>query len=361
MNQSEIARRRLRSQGLTKVIFKDATDVVTQLGAVQAQDYAGAKWALAQRLKDVTDSALDKAFADGSILRTHVLRPTWHFVSPADIRWLLKLTAPRVHQASAYMYRRSGLDKAIFKKSTATIEKTLLGGKQLTRAELASALSKANISADALRLSYLMMYAELEGVICSGARRGKQFTYALLEERVQPVKAISRDDSLAELAKRYFTTRGPATANDFAWWSGLTVSDAKKGIEANQAELESEAFNRQVYWFKESKAPPKEKSITAFLLPNFDEYFIGFKDRGAIGERLNESHLKMDGSAFLAHLIFINSQLVGGWKRAQEKNKVIVNATLVTKLSKEEKSAMSDAAERYGRFLELPVMVKYNK
>src|SRR5512145_2993430 len=168
----EIATRRLYNQRLSHTNFKTPQAVVQWLAAVQAQAYAGAKWAHAQRMADSTDSALDQALADGSILRTHLLRPTWHFVTPKDIRWMLKLTAPRVHAVSAYMYRQSGLDKALFKKSNATLEKALQGGKQLTRTELASNLDKAGIPAKGFRLGYLMMYAELEGLICSGARHG---------------------------------------------------------------------------------------------------------------------------------------------------------------------------------------------
>lgn len=358
MNNSEIAHRRLRNQGLSKIIFQDANDAVTQLGAVQAQDYAGAKWALGQRLKDPTDASIDQAFADGSILRTHLMRPTWHFVSPTDIRWLLKLTAPRVHQASAYMYRQSGLDKATFKKSNATIEKALRGSKQLTRTELASALNKAGIKADGFRLGYLMMYAELEGIICSGARRGKQFTYALLEERVPPVKALTREESLAELTKRYFSTRGPATVNDFAWWSGLTVSDAKDGIELNQPHLASEAWNGQTYWLAESKRPAKEKSVRAYLLPNYDEYFIGFKDRSAIGDIAKQAGIKGDDPALIAHIIILDGQIVGGWRRTLEKNNAVVELNIFANLNGTEMRAVEDAAQRFGKFLGLPVELR---
>jgi len=351
MDNSEIAHQRLRGQGLSKKIFKDANDVVTQLGAVQAQDYAGAKWALGQRIKNATDAALDQAFADGSILRTHLLRPTWHFVSPADIRWMLKLTAPRVHAVNAFMYRQSGLDKATFKKSNMTLEKALYGGKHLTRTELASVLEKAGISAKGFRLGYLMMSAELDGVICSGARRGKQFTYALLEERVPQVKAISRDDALAELVKRYFNTRDPATVQDFAWWSGLTVSDAKNGIEANQAHLASEAINGQTYWFTKSALRPKDKSRTAYLLPNYDEYFIGFKDRSAIGEVAKQAGIKGDDPALIAHIIILDGQIVGGWRRTINKDSVRVELKPITRLTNIEHRAITDAAERYGKFL----------
>jgi hypothetical protein len=361
MNNAEIARRRLQNQRLAKTTFNDARDAVTQLGAVQAQDYAGAKWALGQRLKGATDSALDNLFNDGSILRTHLMRPTWHFVAPADIRWLLKLTAPRVHAASAYMYRQSGLDKIVFNKSNKIVEKALRDGKQLTRTELASALEKAGIPADGFRLGYLMMYAELEGLICSGGRRGKQFTYALLEERVPPARAFTREESLAELTKRYFTTRGPATVNDFSWWSGLTVSDAKRGVDMVRPRLVGEVVDGQLYWYAESKSSFMIKSPTVHLLPNYDEYFIGFKNRRAIGERLGESHVKMDGSAFLAHLVFIDGQLVGGWKRTLEKYKVVVELDIVLKISKTEMQAITNEAEQFGKFLGLQAnVVGYN-
>lgn len=285
----DIAIQRLHNQRLSHTNFKTPQAVVQWLGAVQAQDYAGAKWALAQRMTDATDAALDQALADGSILRTHLLRPTWHFVTPQDIRWMLKLTAPRVHAVNAYMVRQSGLDKAIFKKSNSTLEKALRGGNQLTRTELAAILDQAGIPADGFRLSYLMMYAELNGLICSGARHGKQFTYALLEERVPPVNALNRDESLAKLVSCYFSTRGPATLQDFTMWSGLTMTDAKNGIEMVKSKFEYETFNGQTYWFPEAATLKKDKSLIAYLLPNYDEYFIGFKDRSAIGEVAQKS------------------------------------------------------------------------
>ena len=355
MMTSEITTQRLHNQRLSKTNFKTPNEVVHWLAAVQAQDYAGAKWAIAQRMLDATDSALDNALADGSILRTHLLRPTWHFVTPTDIRWMLTLTAPRVHAVSAYMYRQSGLDKAIFKKSNVTLEKALRDSKQLTRTELASELNKVGIPADGFRLGYLMMYAELEGIICSGARRGKQFTYALLEERAQKVKALTRDEALAELVSRYFATRGPATLQDFMMWSGLTMTDAKNGMEMVKSQFISEAFNEQTYWFPESAAPKKIKSPTAYLLPNYDEYFIGFKDRSAIGEVARQANIKGDNPALIAHVIILDGQIVGGWKRTLKKDDVFVEASLITKLGKAEKQAIADAAERFGKFLGLPV------
>ncbi len=355
MKTLDITTQRLYNQRLSQTNFKTPNKVVQWLGAVQAQDYAGAKWALAQRMMDTTDLALDQALADGSILRTHLLRPTWHFVTPKDIRWLLKLTAPRVHAVSAYMIRQSRLDKATFKKSNATIEKALRGNKQHTRAELAAELDQAGIPADGFRLSYLMMYAELEGLICSGARRGKQFTYTLLEERVPPVKAISRDEALAELVKRYFATRSPATLQDFTMWSGLTMTDAKNGIEMVKSQFMSEVVNDQIYWFPESISSKKIKSPTAYLLPNYDEYFIGFKDRSAIGEVARRANINADDPALIAHVVVLNGQIVGGWRRTLKKDVVLVETSLITKLTRGDERAVEDATERLGKFLGLPV------
>jgi hypothetical protein len=361
MNNSEIAHRRLRNQGLSKIIFKDAVDVVTQLGAVQAQDYAGAKWALGQRLKDSTDAGIDQAFADGSILRTHLLRPTWHFVTPTDIRWLLALTAPRVHAVNAFMYGQTGLDKATLKKSHTVLEKSLRGNNHLTRTELGSALGRAGIIAEGQRLGYIMMSAELDGLVCSGPRKGKQFTYALLEERVPKVKTWTREEALAEFIKRYFATRGPATLQDFTWWSGLTMADAKNGIEMVKSHFASEEINGQIYWFTGSKPPAREKSPTAYLLPNYDEYFIGFKDRSAIGDTAKQAGIKGDDPALIAHIIILDGQIVGGWRRMLNKNDVFVETSLITKLSTAEKQAVADTAERFGEFLGLPVSLTHKE
>ncbi len=355
MNSLDIAHQRLNNQKLLQTTFTKPDQVVSRLGAVQAQDYAGAKWAVAQRINGITDAALDQAFADGAILRTHLLRPTWHFVTPADIRWMLMLTAPRVHAVSAFMYRQLELNKAIIRKSYAVLERTLRGNKQLTRTELGAAFNKVGIVAEGMRLGYFMMSAELDGIICSGARKGRQFTYALLEERVPQVKALKRDEALAELIKRYFTTRGPATLHDFMWWSGLTMVDAKSGIEMVKSEFMHEDINGKTYWFSESKPPAKEKSPIAYLLPNYDEYFIGFKDRSAIGNRITWSDLDESSSAFIAHILFIDGQIVGGWKRTFKKNEAVVELNLLTNLTTVENQAISAAAERYSEFLGMPV------
>lgn len=362
MKNTEIAHRRLHNQGLTKIIFKTPADVVAHLGAVQAQDYGGAKWALGLRIKNCLDSEIDQAFNNGSILRTHLLRPTWHFVTPKDIRWMLMLTAPRVHAANAYYYRKTGLDAATVKRTNSVIAKALRNGNFFTRTEIASALEKAGVSIDDdLRLTYIMMHAELDGVICSGPRKGKQFTYALMDERIPRVREVRREETLAELTKRYFSTRGPASLSDFSWWSGLTMADAQNGINMVKAHFTNVEVNGRMYWFPESGQSAKVKSSSAYLLPNYDEYFIGFNDRSAIGEITKKAGITSDDPSMLANIVILNGQVLGGWKRVLKKDVVHIEINPIKKLSSSEKQSIENAAERFGGFLGCSVSITYNE
>jgi len=353
----DIVRHRLHNQLLSQTELSQPGQVVTCLGAVQSQDYAGAKWAIAQRTTGLTDSLIDTAFNAGKILRTHLMRPTWHFVTPEDIRWMLALTAPRVHAGNGFMYRQLELDRATIRKSYTALEEALQGNKNLTRTELALEFEKAGIIAQGQRLSYFMMSAELDGIICSGPRRGKQFTYVLLEERAPRVRKLSRDEALAELARRYFSTRGPATLQDFTWWSGLTMADANKAIEMVKFQFGREVIGKKHYWYDSSVSPAKEKSPTAHLLPNYDEYFIGFKDRSAIGKIIRQLNLDPNNPAFIAHIIIIDGQIAGGWRRTLKRDAVIVKLNLLTHLTKTENQAVMAAVEQYGEFLGLPIEI----
>jgi Winged helix DNA-binding domain len=356
MNRLDIVRRRLANSYLTRPDFDSPADVVARFGAVQSQDYAGAKWGVAQRMRSAVDTTVDRAFNEGAIIRTHVLRPTWHFVAPEDLRWMLKLTAPRVNAASAYMHREFELDAAVFRKSNATFEKVLRDGKQLTREELREAFKRARVTTgDSIRFGYLLMRAELDAVICSGPRRGKQFTYALVDERVPPGKNPDRDEALFELAFRYFTTRGPATIHDFAWWSGLTIADARKAQQAAASRLEHATYEGQPYWFADNGATAPARSRLVHLLPNYDEYFIGFRDRSAIQADGRKLMTRAASVPLLAHIVFIDGLVVGGWRRTLGKGAVRVELNPLTSFSAAERRAIANAAEGYGAFLGLPV------
>jgi len=358
LTNPEIAHLRLLNQRIVLPAFNDPAEVVGWLGAVQAQDYFGAKWALGLRMRDASDHEIDKAFNLGSILRTHVMRPTWHFVLPADIRWMLALTAPRVHALSAYMVRQQGLDDAIFARSDTALAKALEGGQYLTRDELKEVLQKAGVDVDSgLSMSYLMMHAELEGIVCSGPRRGKQFTYALLEERAPDAKRLEREEALAELARRFFTSRGPATVQDFAKWSSLRVADARNGLEAVKDNFEQETLGNQTYWFLRPRAPAMGPSPTVHLLSVYDEYISSYKDRSAIdADHLADLFRRM-GNA-LQYLIILDGQLAGTWKRTIRKNIVTVDMNPFKNLSDDENHALTMAGQHYGAFLQLPVEVQ---
>jgi hypothetical protein len=352
MPRLNICEQRLANQHLIKQTLETPSEVVRMLGAVQAQDYSFAKWGVGQRGRDSTDATVEREITDGAILRTHVLRPTWHFVVAADIRWMLALTAPRVKAILGYYDRELELDEAELRRSRAVLTNALQGGRHLTRAELSTALKSARIRTEnTQRLARLIMHAELDALICSGPRRGKQFTYALLEERVPPAKTLERDAALFELAKRYFNTRGPATVEDFAWWSGLTKADARKGLQAAESELEHEIIEGRGYWFP-TPSGRKTKSPVARLLPNFDEYFIGLKDRSAMLSTLRTSGLEAGVSFIGGHFVTVNGQMVGGWRRTFRGQTPIIELKLLTKLGDAEHRAIARELRRFAKFLE---------
>ena len=351
---AELLSARLRNQQLIESTQRKPADVVSWLCAIQAQDYPAAKWAIGLRVPGCQDGDVEQAFNDGEILRTHVLRPTWHFVTPADIRWMLALSAPRLHAVNAYYYRQAGLDAKIFLKSCAMIHRLLEGGKTLTRAEIADGLHRAKIPAHGLKLAYLVMHAELEGVICSGPRRGKQFTYALLEERAPKAKIKDREEGLAELAKRYFASHGPATARDFSWWSGQTIKDAQQAIDSVKPMLESSSVGGSTLWSAEDGHARTSKSVVAMLLPNYDEYLIAYKDRAAFVDQSRAANIvARSGGAFANHLI-IDGCLAGGWSRTLTGNSVKIEVAPYKKLTPVQSRAVSNAADCYGEFLGLP-------
>lgn len=354
MTNLDIINRRLNNQHLVGTPLEKPEEVVAWQGAVQAQDYAGAKWALGQRLRAADDAVVERAFNEGEILRTHVMRPTWHFVAPADIRWLLALTAPRVNIVNGTMYRQLELDEALFARSNQAIAEALTGGTYLTRAELGEVLAQAGIIAEGLRLGYIVHRAELDAVICSGPRRGKQFTYALLDERAPQAKVLERDEALAELTRRYFTSHGPALPQDFAWWSGLTLTDVRAGLDMVKDSLRQETLSGQTCWFSPNRPVLQAPSPAAYLLPNYDEYLVSYRNsRHAIEpEYLALFYAR---NVVFSHFVLVDGRVVGSWRRDFEKKTVIITVKLFETLSEAQTQALVAAADRYGSFLGLPV------
>jgi len=357
MKNSDIAHARLQNQQLSWQHLNKPADVMQWLDAVKTQEYNGAKWALDLRLKNATDESIEKAFADGEILRTHVMRPTWHFVARADIRWLLKLTAARVNMRNAYYYRQLELDDGVFKRTNKALANALRGGKQLTRESLRIAVQRSGVAADdLLRFIHILARAELDGVICSGARVGRQFTYALLAERAPETRTLTPDESLAELTRRYFTSHGPATMRDFVWWSGLTASEATRGLEMVGSLLVKEVIEGTPYWYSPSSPLIKRPTRVVQLLPPFDEYLVAYKDRRAALDP-KDSTPEGRGNAVLGSQIVMNGRVVGTWARTLKKQKVIITLAPFAPFSKPETRVVADAAQRYGAFLGLNAVV----
>ena len=350
MNSSIISER-LRNQRLSSPTFKQPADVVRWFGAVQAQEFNAAKWALGLRMRTATNAVIEEAFNRGDIVRTHLLRPTWHFVAPEDIRWLLELTGPRVNLRCGSAFRQYELDAAVLKRTNSIITKALSGGKHLTRAELKTILNRAGIAADdSVRMGHILIRAELDGVVCSGPLLGKQFTYALLEERVLPGKKLSRDEALAELTRRYFASHGPATLADFVWWSGLTTNDAREGIALVDRHLRKLSINETTYWTSDGR-PTVERDVGAHLLPAYDEYTVAYKDRAVVFHSEAASQLSVWG--VLGPTVIVDGRIIGTWKSTAGKGSITITLNSPKTLTRFEKQAITKTAETYAAFLGL--------
>ena len=342
---SDLLAQRLRNQHLASPQLTDPAAVVRRLAAVQAQDYPAATWGVGQRLTNGGVDAVERAFADGRIVRTHILRPTWHFVTPEDIKWMLALTAPRVLLAIGYNCRRLGLDDALLKRTNRMIARALGNGRFLTREEIGAALRQRTIAAEGLRLIHILARAELDGVICSGPRRGRQFTYALLDARAPRALTLARDEALAELTRRYFTSRGPATLRDFTWWSGLTMSDARRGVEIVGRELVESEWRGVRCW---SAGGPARLRPSAYLLPIYDEYLIAYADRSDALGRLRQASRT---NPIFYWPVIVDGRVAGGWRRKLSSERVVVSITPSRRLSAAERRRIEAAAGRYASFV----------
>ena len=376
----DIATRRLHSQRLAGEPLPGATDVVGWLGAVQSQDYPAATWAIGQRTRGAVASTVNRLFDDGAILRTHVLRPTWHFVLPGDIRWLLALTGPRIRAGMAGRLRALELDAATITRAENALTTALSGGHRLTRPELGEVLRAAGIAPDGQRLPHLLIAAELDALIVSGPRRGRDFTYALLDERVPRTPALDREQALCRLAHRYFRSRGPAQVQDLAWWAGLTLAEAARGAAgaaetwagapaagvsapaagtATPVGLTSELIDGKRYWFDPSRRP-RSAPGAAHLLPNFDELTVGYRDRSALDhpDGCFDPTLFAFGSV-LSNVLVIGGRVRGAWRRVLSPRAVRLQMRLLDVLSPSETAAVGRAANRMSGFLERSVDLEW--
>jgi len=354
MTRDGIAPLRMRTQRLWGTRFDTPREVVRWLTALQAQEFPMAKWSVAQRTRGASKADVEQAFADGVIVRTHVLRPTWHFALGEDIRWLLKATAPRVNALNAYYNRQHKLDTKLFAKSNSIIGKALEGGAHLTRSELAAVLRRGGIRATGNRLAYIVMRAELDAIVCSGAMRGKQHTYALLDERVPRGKTFNREEALAELARRYFTSRGPATLNDFARWSSVRAADGRDALAEVGKSLESEVIAGRTFWFGSAPPAPPPRTSTSRnpivdLVQGYDEIIMSYS------ESRDASFTPVDSR--LLHAVLLDGRMIGKWKPVVRRNSVVLKTVLYRALTRAERDALGAAIHAYTRFAGVPLTV----
>ncbi|WP_224248905.1 winged helix DNA-binding domain-containing protein [Hyalangium gracile] len=358
MKFQQIAQYRLQQQQIARTRFKTPGQIVSWLGALQAQDYPGAKWSIGLRLPDTTDADVEQAIADGAIVRSWPMRGTLHIVAPEDLRWMLALLAPRNMESAALRHRQIGLTAARFSRSQKLFTKALQGGQALTRDELYAVLERARLSTDSQRGYHFLWRAAQEGLICFGPTRGKQQTFVLLDEWVPASRKLDREESLAELAMRYFTSHGPATLQDFLWWSGLKAAEARAALDSVSSRLEQVTVDGQEYWLARDLRAPRAASPTAYLLPGFDEYMLGYTDRGAV---VAPEHRKkwLPTNGMFSPIVVIDGQVLGTWKRTLKKKALVVTVRSFVPLSKAQKRAVEAAAEPYGRFMGAPVELSF--
>ena len=325
MNNVSIADIRPINHQLSRTDYTTPRQIVAHLGAIQAQDFNSAQWAIGARLNGITEKSVQEAFDKGEILRTHVLRPTWHFVTPENIRWMLQLSAKRIVQSMKSRDRDLGLTDEIYSKCYRIIEKALEKEDCLTREELTEILHNAGMEVNSSQMTHVLTGAGANGIVCSGALCEKKQTYALLEKRVSAAKPLTQEESLEKLARIYFTGHGPATLQDFVWWSGLSVSEARQGLQSVQTEFVSETINGQMYWMPNIDFQPLIGKNDVHLLPAFDEYIVGYKDRTAI--LTSENHQKaISSNGVFRPVVVKDGRVIGFWKKATSVKKIITVA-----------------------------------
>lgn len=342
-----IAQQRLQTQHLINTPFSSPEEVVQWFGAVQAQEYWPSLWAVGLRLAPgVTEKTVQQAVLDRKIVRTWPMRGTIHYVPAEDAAWMTKLTARRVNKKLAKTYAKHGATSELLAIAGESFAKSLQGGKQLTRKELYADLEQAGFkNANKIGLFAVTYWAQ-EGLICFGPHQEKQPTFVLLDEWVPKQRQLEGDEALAELARSYFRSHGPATVQDFAWWSGLTASEAKHALDLVATSLVSEDVDGRTYWFTAGTQVSPKPSL--LLLPCFDEYTVAYKDRSAAvpAERLKELGYGVSNNNIIA-----DGQIIGSWKRTLKKTTVELSYNLLRELSPTEQAELASRAQQYANFI----------
>lgn len=341
-----LRRLRLRNHWLTGTTRRTPREVVAHFGAIQSQEFDAATWAIGLRALGISQADVIRAYDAGEIVRTHVLRPTWHFVAAADVRWMLALTAGRLRAAARKRFDWLGLDERVVSRCLGAIERALGEGTPLTRAELATRMRSSGTSVSGQQPYHLTFEAELAGLICSGPMRGSLFTFDLLERRVPPGPALDRHEALALLARRYFASHGPATLHDFAWWSGLTMGDVRRAVQIVGSELEPHDVDGAAMLAIPSRIPSGAGRLAAHLIPCFDELTVGYRDRRAVAGSAPPGE---PSGALLVDIVTLDGIRIGTWKRPS-RTRPAPEITIARTLTRAERTAVEEATARYARF-----------
>jgi hypothetical protein len=350
----DVAARRLVNQQIASPRLSSVLELVRWMGAVQAQDYRGGLWATGLRLSGIDAAGVEAAIAARQIVRTWPMRGTLHFVPAEDARWMLDLLASRIDAGAAGRYRRLGLERADFTRGERLIVRALEGGRTLTRPEAYALLERGGISTTEMRGLHVLFHLSHQGLICQGPRRERQPTFVLLEEWIRKSKSPTRDEALATLATRYFSSHGPATLADFVWWSGLRVNEARLAIAAAGARLTKESWDGRDWWSgpRTRTRRSRSRSGQTVLLPPWDEYIVAYRDRQAATGHLS-NHAKDRLRTVGSSLLVIDGRVRGAWRMTARAGFARFAAEYWTAVTRTEKEAVREAARRYGRFFGL--------
>jgi hypothetical protein len=355
---SRIAQLRLQRQGIVGAKFDSPAEVVAWFGAIQAQDYASSLWAIGLRMREATRVAVEQAIVERRIVRTWPMRGTLHFVAAEDARWMSALMTPRVIAASkARLQREFELDDAVLARCRKVLVKALRDGQSLARSDLYATLEKAGIATTRQRGIQITGRLAQEGLLCLGPRADKQPTFVLLDEWVVAHRAMDREQALAELARRYFRSHGPAMAQDFAWWSGLTLKDARLAIQLVGTALQQETIDDRIYLHAGDASATSEELRAPQLLPAFDEYLVAYRDRDDALEARHARQVIGANGLFNASLV-IDGRIAGLWKRRLDQAGFVIELSPFRALLKKELEALDNVARRYGDFMGMPVRLQ---
>jgi hypothetical protein len=364
MTQLNIPNIRLYNQKIVHQDLDNPQSLVAYMGAIQAQDYPMSKWAIATRLPKATDKTIETALDAGELVRTHVLRPTWHIVSGNDVRWMLQLTGKHIKAASVSRDRELGIDTALYTRTNDLIAKALEDGKNLTREEVMQAIEQGGVKTDSSRAVHFMMNAEVDGIVCNGIMRDKTQTYALMDEKIPKGLILTREEAISTLAHRYFTSHAPATLHDFHWWSGLPMPDARQGLESIKSNLDTLENDGKTYFLPKNikniynqAESMTEGGNSVFFLPSFDEYCVSYKDRSAVFNPIWHKEAITSNGIFKP-IIVKNGHVIGIWKRSFQKNKVLIEPQFFDKNIALSVEIIEKAIHPFGVFLDMAVQIK---